>query len=120
MTGRTAAMLAAVAMMGCITTRTEFRKDDIDGLRVGVTTQADARRVFGQPSHVRLGDGVTELVWTCGEMVMYTANSGKHAYFFSEYSGGQWPSLSLMFGPDDRLVRSPAIARPGSTVPVSP
>jgi len=89
----TAAVLvaAALALAGCADGEGQFATSTSSHFTPGVTTRAQAVAALGPPSSVyELADGTRTLTW---------ARTGG---LFAE---GETRSLSVLFGPDDKMIR---------------
>jgi hypothetical protein len=87
---RIAGLLAALALAGCAS-GPNFSMRDVDALRPGVTTYAEAQRSLGQPNNVmRESDGSLRAGWARGES-------------WGLFSGAR--AVIILFGPDGRMVR---------------
>jgi len=91
---RLAAMAAALTAAGCVHTRGRpITQQQIDQLRPGETTMAEAQGIFGPPMSVTRdhGRGITSLSW----------HYGRAGPFGSNAQGG---FLMLVFGAEGKLV----------------
>jgi hypothetical protein len=90
---------AALALAGCADGQGAFVNSATSHFTPGVTTRAQAVTELGAPSSVYdLADGSRTLTWA--------RNGG----LFNE---SETRSLSILFGPDDKMIRVVAGAAPG-------
>jgi hypothetical protein len=88
---KAAAVLAALALAGCASGESDYVASASSHLTPGVTTRAQAVVQLGPPSSVYdLADGTRTLTW---------ARTG------GIFAQGETRSLSVQFGPDDRMIR---------------
>jgi hypothetical protein len=90
--------LTALALAGCVDGQGSFVNNTTEHFQPGVTTRAEAVAQLGQPSSIYdQADGSRTLSWA--------RNGG----LFNE---SETRSLSILFGPDDKMVRVVAGAAP--------
>ena len=88
---RIAPSLLALLCISCASFGHKIDLRQADQLQPGIATRADAERLFGKPTAVSVGtNGVTVLVWTYSAAVLGSVEAHH---------------LSLMFGPDGKLLR---------------
>lgn len=87
---RWAGLIAAVVLAGCAS-GPNFSMSDVDAMRPGVTTYAQAQAALGRPTNVhRESDGSLRAGWARGES-------------WGPFTNAR--AVIIQFGPDGRMVR---------------
>lgn len=94
--------LAMLALTGCQTPAQQLEPGTADFIRPGVTTRAEVVATFGPPQQTLASEGRTLLFWD----VIYWASNNRYAAsgILSPSEDSHARGLSVLFGPDDRVL----------------
>lgn len=85
------AFFVAIVLTACATSGTKFNMADVDAMKPGQTTIADAKAVLGPPANqVNKADGTMGLVWV---------------YSHVNPTNAQSRSVGILFDKDGKMIR---------------